>query len=293
MYRHADSRSTTPPVVLRYRTQLVRYRVFAIAAVLVVVGFVSLLPLHYTRFRCVKDAQGVGFCELAPRSLLGGADPQTIPLDEIDKIDFVIRYGSKGHRYAEVLLHVRGGGNTPPRTIDLGGGRGTSGFDISEAESTIRRFEALRRAPGPQSFDLWLGSGALQTGLMLLLALGFPVLAFVMVRETLAQRRWIEIAVDHDRRVVAIGGQEVSFDEIDDVGIDNGRALYWASGKNEHIPGYRIFVELVDRSRIFATRDYRAGELGEHERARFAQLRELGMHEEARDAMGRRVARPR
>jgi hypothetical protein len=106
-------------------------------------------------------------------------------------------------------------------------------------------------------------------------------IAFALIRETVRQRSFITIVIDHDRRNVTIGGQDVGFDEIRMVGVDTGRALFWASGKNEHIPGYRVFVAL-DGMRVFATKDYRAGPGNtaeqEHERIKTQLAREIGMH---------------
>lgn len=260
-------------MVLRYRTFLTRLRVPLLAIVLFVLALGSLGCVHVTHLTCTKAADsGDGQCSY--RSYSGfGVYEQTMAIGPGDAFSIRVSKGSKGSPWAVVTLR-----NT---TIGSGSFR-TDHFDPDVARAAAARFETFQKTRSATTFDAWFRESVIVMFLMLLISAVLFTMSVLMVRETVTQRRWITIVIDHDRRVVGIGGQEVGFDEIRLVGVDTGKALFWASAKNEHIPGYRVFIELMDGIRVFATRDYRAGPGNTaeqaHEAIKTRIAREVGLH---------------
>jgi hypothetical protein len=119
---------------------------------------------------------------------------------------------------------------------------------------------------------VWL-SQQLASNIMLA-AFGVLLIGFsaAIVREQVIQHRPITLVVDHDRGLLRVGGREIRIEDVKSVDVVYGRALYWSSGKNEHIPGYRIVVTTRSGNQVPATKDFRAGGHAHHERARDALL---------------------
>jgi len=69
----------------------------------------------------------------------------------------------------------------------------------------------------------------------------------------------------------------VPFAEIDGVVLNRGRALFWASGKNEHVPGFRLVVMLKNGKSIPLTKDHRVGPQQIHDAAKKDILKALGL----------------
>jgi hypothetical protein len=278
VYRQADQRATTPPVVLRYRTYLTRIRVPLIAALLFALSIFFVGCIHGTHLVCTKAADtGHGQCSSMSYSGIG-IHSETITIDRGDDLNVKLERGSKGSKWAIVTLRTKAMG-----PVGIGNGSLTANrFDPDIAYAASARFETFQKTASATTLDVWLRESVGINIVLVVLGCVFLAIVTAMIRETVMQRRWIKIVIDHDRRMVGIGGQEVGFDEIRLVGVDSGKALFWASGKNEHIPGYRVFVELMDGIRVFAHKDYRAGKgntaAQEHDAIKTRLAREIGLH---------------
>ncbi|MCW5831844.1 MAG: hypothetical protein KIS78_05260 [Labilithrix sp.] len=268
MYRRND-RLPKPPTVLQYRTRWFRPWFVLVGTALITFGLVVLGGTHATRIRCARSGDEAGLCHVRRYALVGSIDVELSP-NEIASFDVRIRTSSKGAKFAEVrLVTTRGYG-----VIDLESGMWGS-VRPDRAHDVAARFTAFQQQR-VSAIDEWLSTGPFSNVVLSLGSLFLCALGGAMLREQLAQRRPIRLVVDHEREVVGIGKREIPFAEIDDVTVELGRAHFWSSRKNEHVPGHRLVVVRRFGDDVPATREFRAGDRGPHDGARKALLLALG-----------------
>ena len=269
MYRQ-HARPGKPPTLIEYRTRWFRPWFLVIGLCVFVAGLVAVGGLHATRLSCARDGEESGSCHVRRYALVESLDLD-ISTDHIARLDVHVRSGSKGGQYAELRLVT-----TPSSgygIIDVESGI-WGHIDPGKARNAQARIDAFK-VHGLRGFEMWLTPGLGNLALVLL-SVAILTMGVVMLRDQLRQLRPIRIVVDHAREVVVVSKREIPFNEIDDITVELGRAHYWASRKNEYIPGHRIVVVRNFGDDIPATKDFRAGERGVHDGARKALLRALG-----------------
>ena len=270
MYRQSDH-ATQPPTVIEYRSHWVRpgYLILGLCVLAFSIGMV--MGLHATRLTCARSsADDSGMCRVHRYAFFGSFDLQ-LPADEIAAFDVQIRSGSKGGKHAELALRMK---QSSLPNVDLESGPWGQ-IDPTRADMLRRRFDDWLSRGGP-SFDEWLTRGPASNIFLTIFSLAFGVIGVTMLREQLGQLRRIRVVVDHTRKIVSVRGQDIPWSEIEDVSLDLGRALFWSSGKNEHVPGHRLLIERRVGKSVLVTRDFRAGHVAGHEQARRKILNALG-----------------
>ncbi|MBX3206527.1 MAG: hypothetical protein KF764_15740 [Labilithrix sp.] len=269
MYRQ-NARPARPPTVLQYRTRVFRPWSLLAALLVLCIGVAMFGAMRATRIVCERSGDEAGSCRFRRYGLMSSLD-LTLSPTEIASFTVSERRTSKGVRYAEVRLVTT---TSTYGTVDLESG--TWGHVTPErAQDVGARFRAFQEHR-MSTVDEWLATAPVSAAMMTLMGLGMCALGGAMLREQLAQRRPIRVVVHHDREVVAVRKREIPFAEIDGVTVELGRAHFWSSRKNEHIPGHRLVIVTRFGDDVPVTREFRAGERGPHEGARRALLRALG-----------------
>lgn len=270
MYRQSDQ-GEKPPTVIEYRSHRIRPWYLVLAIVVVMLGLGSLSSLHATHLVCTRGADPTGDSCLVRRYALFGAIDEQVPLADIASFDVRVRSGNKGGKYAEVrLLMTRTSGR---HDLDLETG-GLEHIDPAKAQDFRAMFLAFeeRRIP----FDGWLSLGPLTSVVITLFGGVLLAMGGALLREQLVQLRAARIVVDHARQVVTVRDEVIPWNEIQETSVEAGRALFWSSGKNEYIVGYRLVIVLKSGVLLPVTTDFRAGDADPHERAGKALDRALG-----------------
>jgi hypothetical protein len=266
MYRAQEQ--PRPPTTIIYTAQTIRPGYLFVALFALLVGLAIFSAFHLTHFTCRKVVASTSRCHVSRYAMVHRLD-EDMDLAEIATFDVKLLSGSKGARYAEVRLIKSDGSVLPLET----GGWGHVSPDLAfEARSQFERF----RGGVASSVDAWISLGFWSNLLITLFGCLFSVIASAIVREQLVTLRPVTVVVDHARSVIVIGKKEVPFAEITDVTVESGRALFWSSGKNEHVPGFRLLFLRQIGPPIPATKEFRAGERKPHEDARRRVLQEIG-----------------
>lgn len=268
MYRSPAAQTPTPPTVVEYVSKLVRYRVYFFALLIALFGGGMVMSLHAAKLRCDRAAN---VCELHAYGIAPREREIVIPADNVASLHVEVRTGSKGGKYAVVSLLTRSGEAIDVSSPFLGH------FSVDESQTAASELASFLQNEEIASFEVWITQGTWTYIMCTAFALGVFALAYVMVREQVRQHRPIRVVVDHDRHLLLIGGREVATRDIASVIVEQGRALFWSSGKNEHIPGWRLVVRTKSiGEEIPATKDFRAGRHADHEHARKQILKALG-----------------
>ncbi len=268
MYRSPAAQTPTPPTVVEYVSKLVRYRVYFFATLIAVFGGAMLLMLHAVKLRCDRASN---VCELHEYGIAIREREIVVPADAIEQLHVEVRTGSKGGKYAVMTLHMRSGETMAVSSPLLGH------FSVDESQTAASELASFLQNEDISSFEVWITQGTWTYVMCTAFAIGIFVLAYVMVREQVRQHRPIRVVIDHDRHLLLIGGREIATRDIASVVVEQGRALFWSSGKNEHIPGWRLVVRTKSiGEEIPATKDFRAGGHADHENARKQILKALG-----------------
>jgi uncharacterized protein (UPF0248 family) len=269
MYREND-RTPKAPTRIEYRSRIVRPGSFVLAFFLTLFALGIFAGMHATHMVCAR-ANDEGSCHVRRYGLIRSLQVD-LPIDEIASLDVVVRTGSKGSKYAEVRLATTPESGHGVIDLETGAWGHVDPAKAMEARSSFSAFKQGRIG----SFDAWLTLGPGTNILMSLVSLMFGFIGVAILREQIGQLRPIRLVVDHQREVVILRGREIPFREIDAVTVEDGRALFWSSRKNEHIPGHRLLVVRRKGDSVAATREFRAGARNEHEQARKTLLRALG-----------------
>mgnify|MGYP001172754591 CR=1 FL=1 len=271
MYRKND-RASAAPTVVEYESKRIRPGYLLLGVVMLLFGLGAIGGLHFSHIECSRTADAdAGTCRVRRYGLFRSLDEQLSP-SEVASFDVQVRTGSKGGKYAEIRLYMTRESHRNTIALETGA---WGQVDPAKALEARSRFMAFQNRT-TRSIDVWLSPSI--AGWILITAFGLTLTAIgiACLREQLIQLRRIRIAVIPEREVVVVRGKEIPWSEIEDVKVAHGRALFWASGKNEHVPGFRLVFILRSGTDIPATPDYRAGDPNAHERARKTILLALG-----------------
>lgn len=270
MYRRNDRAKA--PTVVEYESKRVRVGYLFLALLFSVLGLGVIAAIHATHMTCSRtDATESGTCRVRRYGVIRSLD-EYLTADEIRSFDVAVRTGSKGSKYAEVRLYMTPESHRSTLVLETGSWGHIDPSSALQARSDFLAFQT-RKVP---SVDIWLHPSITMMIFMVLFGLGLFAVGVASFREQLIQLRPVRVVVDPERELVIVRKQEIPWREIEDVKVAYGRALFWASGKNEHVPGYRLVFVRRSGDDIPATKDYRAGDPNAHERARTAILRALG-----------------
>ena len=270
MYRRND-RAKAEPTVVEYTSKRVRVGFLFLAVIIFLVGCGSLAGIHLTHLSCSRaDVAESGTCHVRRYGLIRSLD-EHLSAGEIASFQVDIRTGSKGSRYAVVQLYATPQSHRSTLVLESGSWGHIEPSTALQARSDFMTFQAGHVS----SVDVWMHPSIVGMVFMVIFGLALIAIGVAMLREQIVQLRPIRIVLDPEREVVLVGKHEIPWREIEDVKVEFGRALFWSSGKNEHVPGYRlVFVRRAGN--IPATKDFRAGEGSAHERAQKKILRALG-----------------
>lgn len=274
MYRqsHRDAR---PPTVIEYRSYWLRHGFLVGGLFLLALGLGVFLQMHATHLTCTRSyVDEPGTCRIQ-RHALFGSYVREVSADEIDALEVIVRKGSKGGKYTELSLRMKPGHGPD---VDLESGV-WGHVDLDDAYTIRRHFTPWLERRDPSTLEAWTSRGPITNVWTTVFSIGLAVLGVLMLREQLEQLRPIRIVVDHERGLVRVRGVEIPIAEIADVNVEVGRALFWSSGRGEHIPGHRLVIERQHGPSVCATRSYRAGHPRDHDRARKDLLTALGREE--------------
>jgi hypothetical protein len=259
--------------MIEYRARLLRPGYVFLGLLLVALGLLLVGSQRATRISCDRYGDSVGgFCAIRRYAIVGAFDVD-VPLEAIDTLDVRRVKGSKGSEHAEVGLRMSRESGRGDLEIETSSWIGISPEIAFEARSALIAF---KQQPSVHHFDVWLRRSVPSAIMMAIFALGVFALGVVMLREQLGQLRPIRVVVDHERGVVLVRGQEISIRKIESVDVELGSALYWSSGKGEHVPGYRVVIARRGGGVIPVTQEYRAGDAAVHDRARKDILGAIG-----------------
>ncbi len=271
MYRQND-RTKRSPIVVEYVSKRIRAGFLFLAVVIVAIGASMLGGMHASHVSCSRSAVlDNGICQIRRYGLTGSID-EVLPASDIASFEVTIRTNSKGRQYADTRLVMSRESHRSAIELETGS---WSPIDPKDALAARSELESFQRGLA-MSADIWLMPHLVTMAYMLAFGLGFIAFGVVSLREQLGQLRPIRIVIDPEREVVIMRRQEIPWSEIAHVDIEGGRALYWASGKNEYIPGHRLRFVRRSGPDIPATKEFRAGDPTAHERARRTILRALG-----------------
>ena len=268
MYRQT-ARTPTPPTRIAYVSKRVRIRGYPLALLFFAFGVALLASVFTTHLECPPTTTHPQTCVVTRYALFTPLRTVEVDVATVTGVKVDIRKGSKGGTYALAYLVTTHG-----ESVNLASGI-VSHLSPDSAYSARDAVGAWLTEPR-RGVDVWLSPSAASNIMMALFGVAMAWLTFVVLREQLRQLFAIVIEVDHDRGVVRLGGREVRVDEIHSVDVQPGRALFWASGKNEHVPGFRIVIATKHGKTVPATPDYRAGGHIDHERARDQVLAAIG-----------------
>jgi hypothetical protein len=262
MYREND-RATKPPTVIEYESKRVRVGFFFLALLLLLIGLGMFAGCHLTHVECSRSDDAVsGTCHVRRYGMVRSIDEE-LTAGEIASFDVRVRTGSKGSKYAEVRLFMTPESHRSTMELETGSWGHVDPSTALQARSDFMAFQSGR----VRSVDLWLRPSLATMTLMSLFGLGMFAIGVAMLREQLGQLRKVRIVLDHAREVVVVRKHEIPWREIADVTVEHGRALFWSSGKNEHVPGYRLVFVRRSGTAIPATKEFRAGDPNVHARA--------------------------
>lgn len=271
MYRDND-RAKHAPTIVEYESKRVRVGYLFLAVLMLLFGAGVIASMHLTHITCSRSNEGEsGMCRIRRYGLLGSLDEELFA-SEIASFDVQVRTGSKGSKYAEVRLLMTPESHRNTIVLEKGSWSHVDPDHAFEARAELLAFQRGAKS----SADIWLDISLSKMAFMLLFGGGIFAFGLASLREQLVQLRPIRVVVIPEREVVVVRGQEIPWKEIEDVRVAYGRALFWASGKNEHVPGCRLVFIRRSGNDIPATKDYRAGDVNRHERARKQILRALG-----------------
>lgn len=271
MYRHSNQNKA--PTVVEYESKRVRVGFLFLALMLLAIAFGTFAGNHLSHVTCHRDAgtPAGGTCQVRRYGIIRWLDEE-LSAGEIASFDVRVRTGSKGSKYAEVRLLTTPESHRSTIVLETGA---WGHIDPSIALEARSEFMAFQRGTTP-SVDIWLRPSVLTMTLMSVFGLLALAFAVAMVREQLVQLRPVRVILDREREVVVVRKHEIPWREIDDVVVEYGRALFWSSGKNEHVPGFRLLFVRRSGDAVPATKEFRAGDQNAHERARKTILRALG-----------------
>jgi hypothetical protein len=262
MYREND-RAPKAPTVVEYESKRFRVGFFLLALLLLLIGLGMLAGCHFTQLKCSRtDDATSGTCQVRRYGMIRSLDEE-LTAGEIASFDVKVRTGSKGSKYAEVRLFMTPESHRSTMELETGSWGHIDPSTALQARSDFLAFQS-GRVP---SVDLWLRPSLATMTLMSLFGLALLAIGVAMLREQLGQLRPVRIVLDHAREVVVVRKHEIPWREIADVTVEHGRALFWSSGKNEHVPGYRLVFVRRSGTAIPATKAFRAGDPNAHERA--------------------------
>lgn len=276
MYRRA-ARGPRPPTRIVYSSRHLRLgRALLLSVAMFLIGFAALGTCRISHVVCLRSEN---VCTIDAYGLVVGDRRQEVALDQVRNLDVEERTGSKGGRYALARLVLASG-----ESVDVGGGGFVPHFDTDSASIARSEMTLFLADETREQADIWLRSGTVTLVFFLAFGVCAVVVPFFVMREQVRQLRPIEVVVDHDRQVVLLPRgrvREVPFDAIEDVEIESGRALYWASNKNEYIQGWRLAVVTKSDRHLPLTPDFRAGPHTDHEAARRRILVAMGRLDES------------
>ncbi len=248
------------PTRIAYKASALRFSgvLFAILTLLFTVVLLS-VP-HVARVSCERAA---GTCTITRHAVFAPWDRETLPIADLSGAGSARHTSGKGV-HATVWFETKSGQQRP---LDRGLLR--SRFDVDDATSGVADLDSFLASPDAKSIEVVFWSGHIVSVLSFILGLVVARLAYGILRELAAQYFPIVVTVDHEARLLRLPGRvAVRFDDIDEIVIDRGQALRATSGKNEHIPGYRIVVRTKNRVVIPLTKDHRVGPEQLHDKAR-------------------------
>jgi hypothetical protein len=268
MYRQSD-RAPKSPTVIEYSSRWIRPGFMLLGFILLLFGIWALAGLHATHIACSRTADR-GACHVRRYGLIRSLQVD-LPESEIASLEVTVRTSSKGAKHAEVRLTTTPESGHGVIELETGMWGHVSPARAQEIRSSFIDFKQQRL----DAFDAWLSLGPATNIVMTFFALLLGTMGVCLLREQLGQLRPIRVVVDHEREVVIVRRREVPFREIDTVMVEYGRALFWSSRKNEHVPGHRLVLVRRQGADIAVTRAFRAGARSEHEQARRALLHAL------------------
>lgn len=260
MYRDLEHARGT--VVVRYRPRRLRWGFLAAAAVLLALGIVTLGGPSMTRVACAQ-----GTCTVRHDALLA-RDATTVPAASVRGYEAREVVYEDGKRWVDLGLRVDDG------LVDVASERRRCVTPV-EAEAAEERLQAFLRGTTATYADTFR-SPLTGTIVCVLLAIVLCAMSGHILVEQLRQLRSVRIAVDRDRGVVKALGQEVRFEDVIDVTIEEGPAFVASLKKNEYVAGHRLALLAKDGTAWPACRVYRAGGRDVHEAARARVLAAMG-----------------
>ena len=272
MYR-TNARTSRLPTVIEYHSRLFRPGYVLLGLLFVVLGLFFFGSQRVSRIRCDRDGDATGGACTVRRYGIAGGFEVDVPLDAVDTLDVRSFRSTKGAEHAKVVLRMKRGSGHRDLEIETSSWIGLSPEIAFEARAALIAFKARPSVP---HLDVWLRRSVGSALMMALFALGIGALGVMLLREQCGQLRAIRVLVDHERGLVIVGKQEIAISKIKSIDVEFGRALYWSSGKHEHVPGYRIVITRRGGDKAAATKEFRAGDGAVHERARKDLLRAIG-----------------
>jgi hypothetical protein len=258
--------------VVEYRSKRYRVRGYLIGVLVVAFALLALAIVHATRLRCTR-ASGDGVCVVWSLGIFVPDRERSVPLGEVTGVEHRLVRSSKGGTYAEAWLATRTLGQ-----VSLAGRGFMSAFAPDDPVAAASALRAFLDDPSRPDVTVWLTSPLLSSVAGALFGVGLLALAFAMIREQVRPLMPIRAVVDHDAEVVRVArARAVALGAIEGVRVEAGRALYWASGKHEHVPGWRVALVLRGGEEVPLTPDFRAGPLEDHEAARAKLAAALGL----------------
>lgn len=264
MYRDLEHARGT--VVVRYRPRRLRWGFLAAAVVLLALGLAALGGPSMARVACAQGACTVRHDALFAR------DATTVPAASVRGYAAREVVYDDGKRWVDLGLRVRDGEGE--RLVDVASERRRC-VTPDEAAAAEARLQAFLRGTTATYADIFRSP---LTGAILGVVFALVLLAMsghVLV-EQLRQLRAVRIVVDRDRGVVQVLGQDVRFEDVIDVMIEDGPAFVASLKKNEYVEGHRLAVLVKDGTAWPACRVYRAGGRDVHEAARGRVLAAMG-----------------
>lgn len=260
MYRdHEHARGT---VVVRYRPRRLRPGFIAAAVVVLGLGLAALGGPSMARVTCAE-----GTCTVRHDALFA-RDATTVPAASVRGYAAREVVYDDGKRWVDLGLRVDDG------VVDVASERRRC-VTPEEAAAAEERLQAFLRGTSATYADTFRSP---LTGMILCVLFALVLLAMsghVLV-EQLRQLRAVRIVVDRDRGVVTALGEEVRFEDVIDVTIEDGPAFVASLKKNEYVEGHRLALLAKDGTAWPACRVYRAGGRGVHEAARARVLAAMG-----------------
>ena len=271
MYRQND-RAGKAPITVEYASKRVRVGFLFLGLLFFAIGLGVLAGVHVSRLTCSRAGETEsGTCKVRRYGIIRSID-EYLTADEIAAFDVRVRTGSKGSKYAEVRLFMTPESHRSTLELETGSWGHIDPQNALQARSDFLAFQT-RKVP---AVDIWLRPSITMMVFMAPFGLALMAVGIACLREQLGQLRPVRVIVDPDREIVVVRKLEIPWREIEDVTLEHGRALFWSSGKNEHVPGYRLVFVRRSGHDIPATKEYRAGDPNAHERARSTILRALG-----------------